>query len=93
MSATGGGELSAHSPRGVLFWETIAEYELDAYRRAWSGIRMEQLNAEVVVIAHQQAGLIRAKYVALGRLYWGLAMLVVLGALLLTVYAGFGLAT
>jgi len=93
MSANGGGELSAHSPRGVLFWETIAAYDLDAYRQAWSGIRMEQLNAEVVVIAHQQAGLIRAKYVALGRLYWGLAMLVVLAALLLAVYAGFGLAT
>ncbi len=90
MSAnSGNGEASAlSSPRGILFWETIAGYELDAYRRAWSGIHMDQLNAEVVVIAHQQAQLIRAKYVALGRLYQGLAVLVVLAGVLLAVYPG-----
>jgi hypothetical protein len=80
-----------HAPRGILFWETIANYELDAYRRAWSGIRMEQLNAEVVIIAHQQARLIRAKYVALRRLYRGLAVLVILAGILLAVYTLFGL--
>lgn len=39
----------------VLYWETIASYELDAYRHAWSAVRMEQLNAEVVVIARAGA--------------------------------------
>lgn len=82
---------SWHAPRGILFWETIANYELDAYRRAWSGVRMEQLNAEVVIIAHQLARLIRAKYVALGRLYWGLALQLVLAALLLVIGTVVGL--
>jgi hypothetical protein len=87
------GDLGAGAaPRGILFWETIAAYELEAYRRAWSGVRMEQLNAEVVVIAHHQARLIRAKYVALGRLYWGMAALVVLAGILLTVFTLVGLA-
>jgi formate-dependent nitrite reductase membrane component NrfD len=81
-----------HSPRGILFWETIAKYELDAYRRAWGSVRMEQLNAEVVVIAHQQARLIRSKYAALQWLFRGLAVLLVLAGALLAVYAGFGLA-
>jgi hypothetical protein len=80
-----------HAPRGLLFWETIAHYELDAYRRAWSETRMEELNAEVVIIAHQQARLIRNKYVVLGRLYWGLAVLVVLAGVLLGIYTVFGL--
>lgn len=77
-------------PRGVLYWETIASYELDAYRRAWSAVRMEQLNAEVVVIAHEQARLIRDKYRVLGRLYTGLAAAVVLAGVLLGVFALFG---
>jgi hypothetical protein len=81
-----------HGPRGILFWETIAKYELDAYRRAWASVRMEQLNAEVVVIAHQQARLIRSKYAALQWLFRGLAVLLVLAGVLLAVYAGFGLA-
>jgi hypothetical protein len=81
-----------HSPRGILFWETIARYELEDYRAAWSAVSMEELNAEVVIIAHQQARLIRAKYVGLGRLFMGLAILVVLAAVLLSGYAGFALA-
>ena len=81
-----------HGPRGILFWETIAKYELDAYRRAWASVRMEQLNAEVVVIAHQQARLIRSKYAALQWLFRGLAVLLVLAGVLLAVYAAFGLA-
>jgi hypothetical protein len=81
-----------HAPRGVLFWETISHYELDAYRRAWSEVRMEELNAEVVIIAHQQAHLIRAKYASLGRLYFGLAVLIALAAALLAAYTILGLA-
>jgi hypothetical protein len=81
-----------HGPRGILFWETIAKYELEAYRRAWATVRMEQLNAEVVVIAHQQARLIRSKYAALQWLFRGLAVLLILAGVLLAVYAVFGLA-
>jgi hypothetical protein len=77
-------------PRGLLYWEAIAAYDLESYQRAWSEARMEQLNAEVVVIAHHLARLIRAKYLALGRLYIGLAALVVLAGVLLAVFTLFG---
>lgn len=75
-----------HGPRGLLYWETIASYDLSAYRRAWSAVRMEQLDAEVVVIAHKQARLIREKYTLLGRLYTGLAVLIVLAGSLVGAY-------
>ena len=81
-----------HTPRGLLYWETIAAYELDAYRRAWSGVRMEQLNAEVVVIAYHLSRMIRTKYVALGRLYWGMTALIILAGILLAVFTAFSLA-
>ena len=42
------------------------------FRRAWSEARMEQLNAEVVIIAYRLARVVRAKYLDLGRLYLGL---------------------
>jgi hypothetical protein len=82
----GDGHGGQPGPLGILYWESIAGYDLDAYRRAWGEVRMDQLNAEVVIIAHSLSGLIRAKYRALGRLYWGLAGLVALaGALLVAV--------
>jgi hypothetical protein len=85
-------EGDPQKPQGLLHWEFIEARDLGAYQRAWSTIKMEQLNGEVVVIAHNLARLIAAKYRALGRLYWGLAVLVVLAALQLIVYAGFALA-
>jgi len=84
-------EGDPREPRGLLHWESIGACDLAAYRRAWSTVRMEQLNGEVVVIAHHLAGLIAAKYRALGRLYRGLSVLVLLAALQLIVYAGFAL--
>ena len=77
---------------GLMYWEAIAGYQLEAYQHAWGAARMEQINSEVVVIAHRLALLIRAKYAALGKLYFGLVMLVVLAAVLLALYAGFALA-
>jgi hypothetical protein len=76
---------------GLLHWEFIEGYALEDYRGAWHSVRMDQLNGEVVSIAHHLARLIDSKYRALGRLYWGLAVLVVLAALQLVVYAGFAL--
>jgi hypothetical protein len=82
----------AHDARhGLMYWEAIAGYDLETYQRAWGAARMEQINSEVVVIAHRLALLIRAKYAALGRLYVGLVALVVLAAVLLALYAGFTL--
>ena len=73
------GREGSSGPLGILYWEGIAGYQLDAFRRAWGEAHMEQLNAEVVIIAYNLAQVVRAKYVALGRLYWGLSGLVVLG--------------
>jgi hypothetical protein len=78
-----------HGPLGLLYWELIGTYDLKSYQRAWSSVRLEQLNAELVLISHHLSRLIGRKYRALGRLYWGLAVLVVLAALQLILYAGF----
>jgi hypothetical protein len=85
------GHEGSSGPLGILYWEGIAGYQLDAFRRAWGEARMEQLNAEVVIIAYSLAQVVRAKYVALGRLYWGLSGLVVLAAALLIVLTVVGL--
>jgi hypothetical protein len=77
--------------RGLMYWEAIAGYELAVYRHEWDSVRMDQINGEVVVIAHRLALLIRAKYAALGKLYAGLVILVVLAGILLALYTGFAL--
>jgi hypothetical protein len=77
--------------RGVMYWEAIAGYELEAYKEAWDQVHMDQINGEVVVIAHRLALLIRAKYAALGKLYAGLVILVVLAGILLALYTAFAL--
>jgi hypothetical protein len=84
-------EVNNHGALGLLYWETIARYDLETYRKAWSGVRMEQLNAELVLIQHHLSRLIKAKYAALGRLYRGLAVLVALAAAQLVVYSAFTL--
>lgn len=87
----GDGHQGSAGPLGILYWESIAGYELEAFRRAWGEVRMEQLNAEVVIIAHSLSRVIRAKYVALGRLYWGMMGLVVLAGALLVVLTALAL--
>lgn len=77
--------------RGLMYWEAIAGYELAVYQHEWDSVRMDQINGEVVVIAHRLAHLIREKYAALGRLYAGLVILVVLAGMLLALYTGFAL--
>ncbi len=77
-----------HGPLGLLYWETIARHDLETYGRAWSSVRMDQLSAELVMLAHHLSALITRKYDALGRLYWGLATMVGLAALLLALYGG-----
>jgi hypothetical protein len=52
---------------------------------------MEELNAELVLIEHHLSRLIRAKYIALGRLYRGLGLLLVLAGVQLVAYAVFAL--
>lgn len=85
------GRIAAHVPRGVLFWEAIANFELDAYRRAWGEVHMDQINGEAVVIAHRMSKLIRAKYAAMAKLFAGLAILIGLAALLLAILTALSL--
>ena len=79
--------VTHHRPLGLLYWETVANRDLVEYGKAWSVVRMEQLNSELVVISHQLAGVIEAKYAALNRLYIGLTVLVALAALVTAVTA------
>lgn len=89
--ALGDRRSGRQGPLGILYWEGIAGYDLEGFRRAWSEARMEQLNAEVVIIAYSLARVVRAKYLDLGRLYWALAGLVVLACVLLVAFTVFGL--
>ena len=91
LLSSAAGPAAHGARRGVMYWEAIAGYELEAYRQAWGKVHMEQINSEVVVIAHRLALLIRAKYAALGKLYAGLVILVLLAGMLLALYAGFTL--
>jgi len=91
LLSSAAGPAARDARRGLMYWEAIASYELEAYRQAWGTVHMEQINGEVVVIAHRLALLIRAKYAALGKLYAGLVILVVLAAILLALYTGFAL--
>jgi hypothetical protein len=86
------GAASHGGRHGVMYWEAIAGYELETYQEAWGRVHMAQINSEVVVIAHRLALLIRAKYAALGKLYAGLVILVVLAGVLLALYTWFALA-
>jgi hypothetical protein len=87
------GRAAGHVPRGVLFWEGIADFALGDYRRAWGEVHMDQINSEVVVIAHRLAKLIRAKYAALGKLFVGLGLLIGLAAVLLGLLTALSLAS
>jgi hypothetical protein len=78
----------SRGPRGLLHWELIGMHDLPGYRKAWAAVRMEELNAEAITLAYHLSRLIAGKYRALGRLYWGLAILVILAALQLIVYTG-----
>ena len=72
----------AHQPLGLLFWEGIVRRDLENYRRAWDGITMGQLNAEMVVVAHAVARVNRTKYRAVRRMYIALVAVIALAALL-----------
>lgn len=76
--------------RGLLFWEGIVQHEREAYLKEWNEVRMDQLNAEAVLITYRLSQLVQAKYRALHRLYNGLVVLVVLCTILLVAYAVWG---
>src|SRR3954471_8994295 len=65
-------------PLGIRFYEDILRRELEDYKRAWKDVHIGQLNAELAVQAHALAGINRAKYNALRRLYSGLKLMTLL---------------
>ena len=75
----------ALDPKGLLHWEGALRHDVAEYQRAWSVVRMDQLNQEAVLIAHMLAGMIHKKYRANCRLYAGLPVLLALGSVLLVV--------
>ena len=84
------GEADCQAPQGLLYWETIIKYDLESYRKAWGAVHMAQLNAEAVLISYHLAKLLEAKYAALARLYRGIAVLAILAAVQIAVYAVVG---
>jgi uncharacterized protein YjiK len=65
-------------PLGIRFYEDILRRDVEDYKRAWKDVHIGQLNAELAVQAHSLAGINRAKYNALRRLYSGLKLMTLL---------------
>jgi uncharacterized protein YjiK len=65
-------------PLGIRFYEDILRRDVEDYKRAWKEVHVGQLNAELAVQAHALAGINRAKYGALRRLYSGLKLMTLL---------------
>jgi uncharacterized protein YjiK len=65
-------------PLGIRFYEDILRRDVEDYKRAWKEVHVGQLNAELAVQAHALAGINRAKYTALRRLYSGLKLMTLL---------------
>jgi hypothetical protein len=70
---------------GLLHWEGALMHDLAEYETGWRDVRMDQLNREAVHIAHLLARMINEKYRANRRLYGGLTVLIVVGAVLLAI--------
>ena len=87
------GAKLVHGRQSLLCWDAVATADLQDYRNAWSVARMDEINDEATAIAHRVSRILEAKYRALGRLYLGLSAMVMLGGLLLAVYAGVALFT
>ena len=65
-------------PLGIRFYEDILRRDVEDYKRAWKDVHIGQLNAELAVQSHALAGINRAKYNALRRLYSGLKLMTLL---------------
>ena len=84
-------EGQTHPPLGLLFWEGIVRRKLADYKKAWDGVTMGQLNAELVIVAHKLGEINRKKYTALRRMYLALVILLGLAATVLALDVWFGI--
>ena len=74
-------------PMGIRFYEDVLARDISAYKSAWSGIRLGQLNAEIALQVQLLARINSAKYKALGKLYLGLRVMTLLTAFLISGFA------
>lgn len=70
-------------PMGVRFYHDILARSAEEYRHVWNTLRVDNLNAELCGQIHVVAGINKAKYAALRRLYTGLKMMTSLAAAVL----------
>ena len=71
--------------KGLLHWEGALMHDLAEYETRWRAVRMDQLNREAIHVAHLLARMIDQKYRANRRLFGGLTILLVVGAVLLAI--------
>jgi len=76
-------------PMGVRFFVDVLQRDVNAYRAAWRGIHIGQLNSEVAMQVHALARINKAKYTALHRLYFGLKGMTLLTAAFISTIAVF----
>ncbi len=68
---------------GVRFYHDILARPFEEYQKMWGTLRVDNLNAELCGQIHVLAGINRAKYAALRRLYTGLKVMTVMAAVVL----------
>jgi uncharacterized protein YjiK len=78
-------------PLGIRFYEDVLRRDVESFQRVWQGVRIGQLNGELAVQVHAFAGINKAKYAALRRLYKGLQVMTIMavGLLGLAAFATF----
>jgi hypothetical protein len=83
------GGAGEDTPLGLRFYADVLMRDSAAYTAAWQGVNIGQLNAELARQIHTVARINDAKYAALRRLYSGLKVMTLAGALFLVIAAWF----
>ena len=76
-------------PRGVRYFEDVAERDTEAHWKAWRGISVQQLNAELAVQLHSLSLKNQARKTALRRLYQSLRHMAIVFSAILLLFAVF----
>jgi hypothetical protein len=71
-----------YQPLGLFFFTHILRSDLVRYSQLWREARLGQVGAELAVLAHGLAHVNRSQYAALHRVFRGVALMLVLAALL-----------
>ena len=76
-------------PRGVRYFEDVAERDTESHWKAWRGISVQQLNAELAVQLHSLSLKNQARKTALRRLYQSLRHMAIVFSAILLLFAVF----